>query len=184
MNFVLFQALFQELHWFEDEFLVLTPLKPHRNHKRTMTLWAPAAYISRVYKFYFDLYLYLVVYAIVLCRKLLLRWCSINYIYIWVLVRVIKRNMFTNWLARKVPWTCYFWKHVFHIKIYQPGKYLGVPEVVIYVYSLDCYWCIRWWDRWRWRNSKWCTPNNKITPRPTGNMKLTPYLVILIVTLL
>ena len=96
-------------------------------------------YTSRVYNFYFDLCLYLV-YAIVLCRKLLLRWYSINYIYIWVLVRVIKQNAFTNWLARKVPWSRYFWKHVFHIKIYQPRKYLGVPEVVIYVYLLDCYW--------------------------------------------
>ena len=93
---MLFQALFQELHRFEDEFLVLTPLKPHRNHKRMMTLWAPAAYISRVYNFYFDLCLYLVVYAIVLCRKLLLRRYSINYIYIWVLVHVIKRNVFMN----------------------------------------------------------------------------------------
>ena len=140
-------------------------------------------YISRVYNFHFNLCLYLIVYVIVLGRKLLLWQYSINYIYIWVLVHVIKWNAFTNWLARKVPWTCYFWKHVFHIKIYQCGKYLDVPEVVIYVHLLDCYWCIQWWDRWRWENLKWC-PNNKITPRPTGNIKLTLYLVIIIMTLL
>ena len=129
---------------------------------------------------FISIFVYILLFMLLLCVE---SYYSINYIYIWVLVSVIKRNVFTNWLARNVPWTRYFWKHVFHIKIYQPGKYLGVPEVVIYGYSLDCYWCIRWWGWWRLRNSKWC-PNNKITPRPTGNMKLTLYLVIKIVTLL
>ena len=93
------------------------------------------------------------------------------------------QNVFTNWLARNIPWTSYFWNHVFHIKIYKPRKYLSIPQVVINICSLDCYWCIRWWDQQRRRNSKWGL-NNKITPQPTGNIKLTMYLVIIIVALL
>ena len=96
---MLFLALFQELHQFKDEFLMLTPLKPHGNHKRTMTLWAPITYIYIMclcYNFYFDLCLYLAVYGIVLCSKLLLRRYSINYIYIWGLVCAFKWNVFTN----------------------------------------------------------------------------------------
>ena len=29
-------------------------------------------------------------------------------------------------------------------KIYQSGKYRGIPEVVIYIYLLKCYWFIQW----------------------------------------
>ena len=69
---MLFQALIQELHRFEDKLLVLTPLKSE---------WKPQAhnditsirclYISCVHNFYFNLCLYLVVYAIFVQNLLL-----------------------------------------------------------------------------------------------------------------
>ena len=61
---MLFQALFQELHQFEDEFLVLTPLKPHGNHKRTMTLWVPAAYIFHVFINFISIIVYILLFML------------------------------------------------------------------------------------------------------------------------
>ena len=82
---MLFQALFQELHRFEDEFLVLTPLNPHGNHKRTMTLWAPAAYI-------YHMFITFILIIIYMCILFMLLFFAESYYY-----DDTELTMFTYW---------------------------------------------------------------------------------------
>ena len=57
----------QELHWLEDKFLVLTPLIPHGNHKHTMTLRAPAAYIYHVFITFISIFVYILLFMLLFC---------------------------------------------------------------------------------------------------------------------
>ena len=95
------------------------------NHQNNTLLCDVYMTIPRVFIPFLFRSLYLVVNTIVLCRKLLLRRYSINYVHLLcVLLIVIKWNVFTNWLARKVLWTRYFWKYVWSMKIYKFGNKL------------------------------------------------------------